>query len=197
MHHHAKREQICARVHRAAGDLLRSHVPNGAQHRTERGHRRFLGVDGLDRLGEAEVEDLHHAIAGHEEVFRLQIAVHDVPVVGRSKAACRLDPEVDDGSLGELSSADEIPNGTATQKLGDEIQGVAVFSHVEQRHDVRVRERRDRAGLFRETLASRLIVGQMGRQHLDGHLTIESAVAGPIDGAHATRADRRDDGVPA
>src|SRR5256885_9945794 len=55
----------------------------------------FLVRTGLGgRLREAEVEDLHEAVAGHEDVFRLQIAMDDAAAVGGGQTGGELEREL-------------------------------------------------------------------------------------------------------
>ena len=49
-----------------------------------------VGADVGPGLGDAEVEDLHLAVGRDEHVVRLQIAVHDAPVVRGGEAARNL-----------------------------------------------------------------------------------------------------------
>jgi hypothetical protein len=69
---HAQREQIGAAIDRAAGQLLGRHVRELALHDALiGGGRRVVG------LGDAEVEQLDHAVGGDEDVARRHVAVHD------------------------------------------------------------------------------------------------------------------------
>jgi hypothetical protein len=42
---------------------------------------------GLREFGETEIQNLHAPLAGHENVFGLQVAVNDSLLVGRSQSA--------------------------------------------------------------------------------------------------------------
>jgi hypothetical protein len=53
-----------------------------------------------------------------------------------------------------------------------------------------MREARDGAGLVRETRPATRIGCGVRREHLDGDVAIESRVAGLVDFAHPTRADK-------
>ena len=71
------------------------------------------------------------------------------------------------------------------------------MADVEQRADVRMIERRDRARLALEAVA-KLRVGRERRgEDLDRDGAIEPRVARAIDLAHAARADERDDFIGA
>jgi hypothetical protein len=100
--HDAKREQIRSMVARFTAHLFWRHVPRRAQHRPRIGlalERRRLGRVGIRRRGhltrETEVEDLHAAVAGDEDVRRLQIAMDDAAVVRGGESAGDLDAVID------------------------------------------------------------------------------------------------------
>ena len=78
----------------------------------------------------------------------------------------------------------------------EEVDAV-LMPDVVQRADVRMIERRDRARLALEALAQLRIRRERRRQDLDRHRAIEPRIARPIDLAHATRADERDDFIGA
>jgi hypothetical protein len=54
---------------------------------------------------------------------------------------------------------------------------------------VRVVEQRERLCLALEAPQALLVVGELLRQHLDGHLALEPRVAGAVDLAHAAGAE--------
>ncbi len=72
-----------------------------------------------------------------------------------------------------------------------------LVADVEQRADVRMRELRDDAGFALEALA-RVGAGRDLRvEDFDGDDALETRVAGPVDLAHTSTANRRDDLVRA
>ena len=58
-------------------------------------------------------------------------------------------------------------------------------------------ERRNRVCFALESRQRRRIVGDRGRNHLDRDVTIQTCIACAIDLPHATRSERRLDGVRA
>ena len=102
-------------------------------------------------------------------------------LVDRERAACR-------AACGER---------LAFEILQDEEVDAVLLADVEQRADVRVAERRDRARLALEALAQLRIAGERRGQDLDRDHAIEPGIARPIHFAHAARADEGDDFVGA
>jgi hypothetical protein len=50
---------------------------------------------GVAHVSDAEVDDLHRVVFHHEDVARLQVAMHQAPFVGRLQAAAGLAHDVD------------------------------------------------------------------------------------------------------
>ena len=76
-----------------ASHLLRRHVAHGPEHSSricvarQRRRRGVLGRTSKRRLArQAEVEDLDLAVAGQEQVVRLEVAMDDAFVVGGGQA---------------------------------------------------------------------------------------------------------------
>ena len=93
-----------------APHLLRRHVAHRAHDRARLGAccRRLSAGAGraVGQLGQAEVEDLHEAVAGEEDVLRLEIAVDDPLLVsgGEPGAICREMRSVSSGVSGPVRS---------------------------------------------------------------------------------------------
>ena len=68
----------------------------------------------------------------------------------------------------------------------------AVGAEVVDREQIRMRERRDRASLALEPRERLYIRRQVLREHLDGHFAVEPQVAGPVDLAHSSGAEGRE-----
>ena len=67
-----------------AAHLFGRHVAHGAQHRAGFGlvrERLRALIFGRCQFGQAKIEDLHPALAGHHDVLQLQVAVDDALVV--------------------------------------------------------------------------------------------------------------------
>jgi hypothetical protein len=86
--HHPQRPDVRARICGLTTELLRSHVGDGADHRSGDGQRgaqlgRGLGhVPAGELFRQPEVEHLGAALGGHHHVGALQVAVHHAALVG-------------------------------------------------------------------------------------------------------------------
>ena len=85
----------------------------------------------------------------------------------------------------------------ALEQLHDEEAAIVVATHVEQRADVRVIERGNRARLAVEARLGLRVADASGGQDLHGDVPVETRVPGAIDLAHAARADSRENFVGA
>ena len=108
----AEGEDVGAVVRALSANLLRRHVAERSQDDAWLGAGRNRGevgltphTRGLGELRQAEVEDLHPAVGGDEEILGLQIAVND-PLLVRGGEAVRDADGVVHGAAGrELPSA--------------------------------------------------------------------------------------------
>src|SRR5205823_6600951 len=80
----------------------------------------------------------------------------------------------------------------AVEKLHDQEVRSILLADVEQRADVRMRQRRDGPSLALETFAERSTGCHMGRQNFDGHGAIEPRIARAKDLSHAAGANGGD-----
>ena len=94
----AESKNIRPRIGRLASHLLRRHVTGSAHDQAGFGHtmdgRCIRTAHGLrpSQLGQAEVQNLHSSVAGEEEVFRLQVAMHDALLVSSRQSPRHLQP---------------------------------------------------------------------------------------------------------
>ncbi len=87
--------------------------------------------------------------------------------------------------------------GLALEQLGHGVRDAAVRAEVEDREDVRMRQRGDGLGLALEPRERVGVRGQLRREDFDGDLPVELRVARAVDLAHPARAERREDLVGA
>ena len=202
--HDAEREDVGAVIDGLPAHLLGRHVPHRAEHRARAGQRtrvgeqRRLGLErraGRGQLGEAEVEDLDAAVARHEDVVRLQVAVDDPLVVRGRQPARDLAGVVDGLPMRQRRCADARAERLPIEQFRDDVRRAVVGADVVDAEDVGVIERADRARLLLEAAEAIAVGRERRRQHLDGDVPAEACVARAVDFAHAARPDRGQDFV--
>ena len=90
---------------------------------------------------------------------------------------------------------DESPQLFALQQLHDDEEAAIVLAHVVDGDDVGMVQLRARLGLAEEAGAQLVGDLDLGRDDLEGDLTIEDGVVGLEDHAHAPAADPVDDPI--
>ena len=166
----------------------------------KRGPRRVT-VDAarVEQLGDAEIEQLGRAVAGHQDVARLDVAVDDetlVRVLDRvTDAAEEREPFAHGQPLRRAVDVDRF----ALDVLHDDVRHAGLRrSGIEQARDVRVIERRENAPLL-EKPSQRDRIDEIAGNHLDRDELLEPiVVARPqIDDAHPAAAELAHDPVAA
>ena len=201
----AEREDVGARIERLSACLLGRHVGGGAEREAlgrehHLGHRRVAVVRvGTAReqrhLGQAEVEHLHQAAAGHEDVRGLDVTVQHALRVRRVDRRGNLEREVEHGVDRHRVPADRLGERAPVEQLhGEEALPLALLDRVD-RADVRVVQRRRRARLAQEALDGGRRRRQLGRQELERDDPAEAEILGLVDDTHAAGAETIDDPV--
>jgi hypothetical protein len=166
-------------LHRRGGDRRRIEIAAG-------------GLLPLE-LRETEVEDLHPPIGGEEDVLRLEIAMDDPFRVRGGEAVCDLRGDVDRLPPRHRSLHDPPPQRFTFEELGDAVRRLVGGAVVVDGEDVRMGEGRDRLRLALEAHPGLAVADEALRQHFHRDVTVETAVASPVDVAHSPRADRVND----
>src|SRR5262249_47311024 len=149
----AEGEDVGARVERRSPHLFWRHVAYGAQDRSRirvwRERRRVgLAVQGFRPLArEAEVQDLDPAIARHENVVGLQVAVDDTSVMGGREAERNLLGAFERAPQRERAPRETRAKRLAVEQLRDRVRFSVVRAEIEDRKDVGMGERRNGLGL--------------------------------------------------
>ncbi len=78
-------------------------------------------------------------------------------------------------------AAGDVPHG--------DVEHSVRLAGLEDRHDVRVVDRRGHLGLVGEALAEGVVAGEFGGEQLEGDRALQAQVAGPVDDGHATAPD--------
>ena len=101
-------------------------------------------------LRQAEIEDLDLAVLGDEEILGLQVPVDDAPLMGGPETLGDLLRVVRGFPLGDRTRCQHLAQRLALQKLHDGEGDAILRSEVEDREDVGMGQRRDRARLALE-----------------------------------------------
>ena len=187
--HDAQRVDVGARVDAVAANLLGRHRVRRAEPGADDGQPALARV-GVQQLGDAEVQQLDHALAadlGDEDVARLEVAVDDAEIVRRlQRGADRLQnlqhlagreapalvqhrPQVD--ALEQLHHVERAPVGQIVEL--EDVDDARVLDHVDGArflHEARDHLRRRR---------------ELPAQHLDRGAPAEDPVLRLVDGAAA------------
>jgi hypothetical protein len=146
-------------------------------------------------LGEAEVEDLDLSAGRELDVGGREVAVDDALAVGLLEGRGDLL-----GDLEGLVDGDRTPREALLEVFThDELEGeeglsVRFFQTVDG-GDVRVVERGEEVRLALETGEALGVLSDLGREDLDGHVTVKVGVGGAVDLAHAPGPDGGGDAV--
>jgi len=102
--HGAERPEVRSAIGLVAANLLGRHVSDGAERRPAA--REPVAAA---ELGQAEVEDLHETVASHEQVRRLDVAVHDPGLVSFVQPVGRLHRDVQRAFDAKRAAREQVP----------------------------------------------------------------------------------------
>ena len=192
----AEREDVGALIDDLALRLLGRHVGSRTQHHALAGQRCHLGghlgrqVPGRRlrvrrQFGETEVEHLEPAVARQHDVRRLEIAMYHALFVRHGERFG--DRQGDIERLRQREAAGRhgaVEAFTFDQLHGDERRVALALDRVDG-DDVGMVECRDRLGLALKALQALRVGSHLRGQHLEGHVTLQVEILGPIDLPHA------------
>ena len=183
----AEAVDVGARVDRLALDLLGREVLGRADHEARLGE-----VGALGRLGDAEVGDLHPAVAGEQHVGRLDVAVDEPGPVGGVERLGDLG-----GQPGRLPRVDRrrVVEALAQRAPGHQLHhdrlGAVLRAGVVDRDDARVGEAGGGDRLLAEPGDEAVVGGEVGVEQLHRDLAAQDLVGAAPHLGHAAGRDER------
>jgi hypothetical protein len=173
--------------------MIRRHEAHVRLRDCERLHELAL----VEQLGDAEIEQLGHAVARNQDVRRLQVAMHNQVLMRgidrRADGGEQLETFVD----GELIAIAIDIDRLAVDVLHDDVRrAVSRRTAVQELGDIRMIERGEDLALDPQALLH-LFRDEAAAHQLDGDLLAELAVCafGQEHGAHAAFPERAQDAV--
>src|SRR4029077_6605049 len=106
----------------------------------------------MRELRQAEVENLHAPVFDEKNVFRLEVAMNNAPVMGRGQSARHLQGVVHSFPSWERAILDAIPQRFTGQQFRDNVGRALPLSDVVDRKNVRMVEGGGSSGLLREAM---------------------------------------------
>ena len=146
-----------------------------------------------ERLRQAEVHDLHAAVARDHHVGGLEVAVGDAGVVRGPEPGRHLHRQVEQPLGRHRASLDLVTELLAFDQLGDDVADFVVDADVVDREDVGMIESAGGPGLFEQSLAAGGIVGDLVAQDLERDFPSQARIPCAVDLAHAAGVERPDD----
>ena len=128
------------------------------------------------------------AVLRDEQVLGLQVPVDDALLVGRRESFRGLERVIDGLPLRDRARVELAPQRLAFEKLRHGVGDAVLRSEIEDRKDVRMRQRRDRQSLALEPRQGIRIRRERLRQNLDRHLALQLRIPRPIHLSHPARA---------
>src|SRR5207253_5123385 len=191
-------EDVRSRVNLFSLYLLGRHIPGAAHHpaRLSLVERRTIGVVRLGReLRQAEIENLQSAIAGDEDIFRLDVAMNDSLLMRRSHSSGDLDAVIYRSTTVQWAGAQAGSKRFTFKQLFDDVRLRLVLADVVDRNQIGMIDRTGRAGLLLKSKQPLPVGCKFRRKNLDGHIPADPRIVRAIHLTHPARADERGDFV--
>ncbi len=188
MQHHAQCVHIGGHAQRTAAKLLGRGVLGRHSKRAFAGELRVGAL--VQQLGDAEIQQLDRALAVHQDVGRLQIAVDGQLAVCRAHRGQHLQEQADAGMQGQPCHIAPSVDALALHPFQHQV-GLALRREagIEQLRDAWVAQPRQQGALAPKALLHDR-VAPPGLEELDGRVALVAAVMAPCapDLAHAALA---------
>ena len=185
-------------------NLLRCQIAHRPEDHAGLG-RNHLGVHDLSPRREpsarascdSEVQHFHASGASDKDVLGFEIAMDDPAGMCGSDAVGDFHHQLECLNRTEMFPAESGTESLSFEELGHRVVDAVLAADVEDRQDVRMGKRRDRARLAPESLERGLVSGEMRRKNLDRDVAIQPRVLGPINLPHAADRDEVENRVRA
>ena len=148
----------------------------------------------FDDLREAEVHELRLLVAGPHRVGGLDVAVHDLLLVGVGERLADLHEHVQDArGRNRAAAAEDLLECRPLHVLHRDVVAARLLAGVVDRDDVRVVEFRGGLGLAHEVRDRLGVLGQRLGQDFEGDQSVEHGVLDLVDDAHPAPTELPDD----
>ena len=141
-------------------------------------------------LGEAEVEELGAAVRQHD-VGGFEIAVDEPLRVRLVERTANLDRDAQGFGGGNRSAFDPLIERLAAQQFHHQVADAVLLPYIVKRANMRMVQARNRPSLALEALPQIVAAADLRGENLDGHLALQSRVAGAVHLSHPTGAQGR------
>ena len=143
-----------------SADLLGRHVADGAEHHTRLRRRGQRGERArcrrqrliLRQLRQSEVENLHAVLPGDEHILGLEIAMRDPLVVRRREPVRDRKRQLNRLADRDRACIQAFPKRLALEQFRHDERRIGIGADVVHGQDVRVVQRRGRAGFLLESM---------------------------------------------
>jgi hypothetical protein len=133
------------------------------------------------RAHQPELEHLDVAVIRDEDIRRLEVAVDQAAAMHGGDAVDQLNRQIEHPVLPQSAGYEHGVQPTSFEQLAHQKRVTAFLAGIVNRADMRMTDERRDVGLAPEALPCRGAGAVLGRQHLDGDVTIERQVFGAED----------------
>src|SRR5882724_4515637 len=152
--------------------LLRRHVIGGADNAL--GFQQFdIGLAAHD-LGNAEVGDLHAALFVDQDILGFYVAMDDSFIVRKLQRRANLRHDLERFARREFAAALQLSQVQSVNKLHNEERQTVNLAEFMNRHNIRMTQPGERAGLLIKALDEAGAAGSLGRKNLQRDEAVES-----------------------
>ena len=155
----------------------------------------FPAVTAFHLTGQAEVADLRSSFEAEENVGGFDVAVEDAGFVCVGEAFTDSEDEASGFLLFDGLFVDRVVERLARNVLHDDVEHSFHLTKVVDADEVGVVEFGHGLGLSLELFPERGLFPELHGEDFDGDFAVEGALAGPVDGTHATLGDEGGDVV--